>query len=166
MYGALTGMSKLMVGQKHGQAQLKAWRRSYATRPPQVSSFSSDYPGNDDRWNLVVWEEKNGWWSEDTFHTKDDAIQDDMIMFNVISHDKIYMITYMWPVTMCAGWYISSFTFPSHLYEVLKRTQNKRADSHSHALTQTHTDAHGNTQTHTYAHTDVCANTNTNTRIH
>ena len=54
MYGALTGMSKLMVGQKHGQAQLKAWRRSYATRPPQVSSFSSDYPGNDDRYDLVV----------------------------------------------------------------------------------------------------------------
>jgi bisphosphoglycerate-dependent phosphoglycerate mutase len=49
MYGALTGMSKLMVGQKHGQKQLKLWRRSYATRPPQVSSFSSDYPGNDDR---------------------------------------------------------------------------------------------------------------------
>ena len=54
MYGALTGMSKLMVGQKHGQAQLKAWRRSYATRPPQVSSFSSDYPGNDDRYQGVL----------------------------------------------------------------------------------------------------------------
>ena len=54
MYGALTGMSKLMVGQKHGQAQLKAWRRSYATRPPQVSSFSSDYPGNDDRYQRVI----------------------------------------------------------------------------------------------------------------
>ena len=55
MYGALTGMSKLMVGQKHGQKQLKLWRRSYATRPPQVSSFSSDYPGNDDRcaWILL-----------------------------------------------------------------------------------------------------------------
>ena len=55
MYGALTGMSKLMVGQKHGQVQLKLWRRSYATRPPQVSSFSSAYPGNDDRWVGSRW---------------------------------------------------------------------------------------------------------------
>jgi 2,3-bisphosphoglycerate-dependent phosphoglycerate mutase len=50
MYGSLTGLSKLMIGQKHGAEQLKLWRRSYSTRPPSVSSFSSKYPGNDERY--------------------------------------------------------------------------------------------------------------------
>ena len=54
MYGALTGLSKKMVGQRHGQEQLKVWRRSYATRPPKISSFSSDYPGNDERYVKYV----------------------------------------------------------------------------------------------------------------
>ena len=49
MYGALTGLSKKMVGQRHGDTQLKAWRRGYDTRPPKISSFSSAYPGNDER---------------------------------------------------------------------------------------------------------------------
>ena len=54
MYGSLTGLSKKMVGQRHGDKQLKLWRRSYATRPPPISSFSSDYPGNDDRYVKYV----------------------------------------------------------------------------------------------------------------
>ena len=54
MYGALTGLSKKMIGQRHGDAQLKQWRRSYATRPPKVSSFSQFYPGNDDRYVKFV----------------------------------------------------------------------------------------------------------------
>lgn len=47
MYGALTGLSKQMVRQRHGEKQFKAWRRGYKVRPPSVSSFSTDYPGND-----------------------------------------------------------------------------------------------------------------------
>jgi 2,3-bisphosphoglycerate-dependent phosphoglycerate mutase len=47
--GALTGMSKQMIGQRHGDHQLRLWRRSYATQPPKVSSFSAFYPGNDQR---------------------------------------------------------------------------------------------------------------------
>lgn len=39
-----------MIGQRHGEDQLKIWRRSYAVRPPRISSFSSDYPGNDERY--------------------------------------------------------------------------------------------------------------------
>jgi 2,3-bisphosphoglycerate-dependent phosphoglycerate mutase len=39
-----------MIGQRHGEKQLKLWRRSYATQPPKVSSFSSFYPGNDQRY--------------------------------------------------------------------------------------------------------------------
>lgn len=54
MYGALTGMSKKMVGQRHGEKQLKIWRRGYDTRPPSTSSFSHDYPGNDDRYVKYV----------------------------------------------------------------------------------------------------------------
>ena len=50
MYGKLTGLSKQMVRQRHGDAQFKAWRRGYSTAPPKVSSFSADYPGNDPRY--------------------------------------------------------------------------------------------------------------------
>ncbi len=50
MYGALTGLSKKMIAQKHGQEQFKKWRRGYDQKPPPVSSFSNNYPGNDDRY--------------------------------------------------------------------------------------------------------------------
>lgn len=49
-YGALTGLSKQMVKQRHGDKQFKAWRRGYSTKPPEVSSFSQHYPGNDRRY--------------------------------------------------------------------------------------------------------------------
>lgn len=51
MYGDLTGLSKKMVAQRHGEAQFKAWRRGYKVRPPPVSSFSTNYPGNDKRYS-------------------------------------------------------------------------------------------------------------------
>jgi 2,3-bisphosphoglycerate-dependent phosphoglycerate mutase len=51
MYGDLTGLSKKMVAQRHGEEQFKAWRRGYKVRPPSVSSFSPNYPGNDPRYN-------------------------------------------------------------------------------------------------------------------
>lgn len=50
MYGELTGLSKQMVKQRHGEKQFKAWRRGYKVRPPAVSSFSPNYPGNDMRY--------------------------------------------------------------------------------------------------------------------
>lgn len=46
----MTGLSKQMVKQRHGERQFKAWRRGYGTRPPEVSSFSQHYPGNDPRY--------------------------------------------------------------------------------------------------------------------
>ena len=52
-YGALTGNSKSMIGQQYGEKQLKAWRRGYTVRPPKVSSFSLDYPGNDVRYKYI-----------------------------------------------------------------------------------------------------------------
>jgi 2,3-bisphosphoglycerate-dependent phosphoglycerate mutase len=50
MYGSLTGLSKRMVAQRHGEKQFMAWRRGFKTRPPPVSSFSQHYPGNDARY--------------------------------------------------------------------------------------------------------------------
>ncbi|KAL7570646.1 hypothetical protein ACA910_014920 [Epithemia clementina (nom. ined.)] len=54
MYGQLTGLSKQMVKQRHGEKQFKAWRRGYDTPPPKVSSFSQHYPGNDLRYQKYV----------------------------------------------------------------------------------------------------------------
>ena len=47
VYGALTGLSKSMIKELYGDKQFKQWRRSYITRPPPTSSFSSVYPGNE-----------------------------------------------------------------------------------------------------------------------
>ena len=49
MYGALTGKSKKMVSNEYGEEQLKKWRRGYTIRPPPTSSYSVNYPGNDER---------------------------------------------------------------------------------------------------------------------
>lgn len=53
MYGELTGLSKMMVKQRHGEKQFKAWRRGFDVRPPAVSSFSQNYPGNDPRYQYI-----------------------------------------------------------------------------------------------------------------
>ena len=53
MYGALTGMSKKMIAEQHGDEIFRKWRRGYDTRPPPTNSFSSVYPGNDDRYRNV-----------------------------------------------------------------------------------------------------------------
>ena len=47
MYGALTGKSKAMVANEYGEEQLTKWRRGFKIRPPPVSSYSLNYPGND-----------------------------------------------------------------------------------------------------------------------
>lgn len=54
MYGELTGLSKAMVKQRHGEKQFMAWRRGYAVNPPPVSSFSPQYPGNDIRYKKYL----------------------------------------------------------------------------------------------------------------
>ena len=54
MYGELTGLSKKMVKQRHGDEQFKAWRRGYDVRPPPVSSFSKHFPGNDPRYRKYL----------------------------------------------------------------------------------------------------------------
>jgi len=53
-YGALTGKSKRMVGNIYGEEKLKMWRKGFDTPPPPVSSYSKDYPGNDNRLDKYV----------------------------------------------------------------------------------------------------------------
>jgi len=36
-YGALQGLNKAETAQRHGDDQVKIWRRSYSTRPPEIS---------------------------------------------------------------------------------------------------------------------------------
>jgi len=49
-YGALQGSNKIEAVQKFGEAQVKIWRRSYATPPPPVETSSPDFPGHDRRY--------------------------------------------------------------------------------------------------------------------
>jgi 2,3-bisphosphoglycerate-dependent phosphoglycerate mutase len=49
-YGALQGKNKAEAVQKFGEAQVKQWRRGYATPPPPVDLDSPDYPGADRRY--------------------------------------------------------------------------------------------------------------------
>jgi 2,3-bisphosphoglycerate-dependent phosphoglycerate mutase len=49
-YGALQGRNKAEAVEKFGAAQVKEWRRGYATPPPAATKDSPDYPGNDPRY--------------------------------------------------------------------------------------------------------------------
>ena len=47
MYGALTGLNKKETADKYGAEQVKIWRRSFDTRPPDIDTSSKYWPGND-----------------------------------------------------------------------------------------------------------------------
>jgi 2,3-bisphosphoglycerate-dependent phosphoglycerate mutase len=49
-YGALQGLDKAETAAKHGEAQLKIWRRSYDIPPPPLSPDDERYPGRDPRY--------------------------------------------------------------------------------------------------------------------
>jgi 2,3-bisphosphoglycerate-dependent phosphoglycerate mutase len=50
MYGALQGLDKAETAAKHGEAQVKIWRRSYDIRPPALAPDSEYWPGKDRRY--------------------------------------------------------------------------------------------------------------------
>ena len=50
MYGALQGLDKAETVRKHGEAQVKVWRRSYDVPPPPMSSDDPNWPGKDVRY--------------------------------------------------------------------------------------------------------------------
>lgn len=52
-YGALTGLNKAETAEKHGEEQVKIWRRSFATPPPAVDEGSEHFPGNDPRYRGI-----------------------------------------------------------------------------------------------------------------
>jgi 2,3-bisphosphoglycerate-dependent phosphoglycerate mutase len=49
-YGALTGLNKAETAGKHGEEQVKIWRRSYATPPPPLTPDDERWPGHDRRY--------------------------------------------------------------------------------------------------------------------
>ncbi len=52
-YGALQGLNKSETAAKHGEAQVKVWRRSYDIPPPPLSVDDPQYPGHDRRYALM-----------------------------------------------------------------------------------------------------------------
>jgi 2,3-bisphosphoglycerate-dependent phosphoglycerate mutase len=49
-YGALQGLNKLETVEKHGEAQVKIWRRSYDIRPPALKADDPRAPHHDRRY--------------------------------------------------------------------------------------------------------------------
>jgi len=53
MYGGLQGLNKSETAAKHGEEQVKIWRRSYDIPPPAVDESSVHYPAHDRRYQNV-----------------------------------------------------------------------------------------------------------------
>ena len=49
-YGALQGLNKAETAAKHGEAQVKIWRRSYDIPPPPLASDDPRHPSRDPRY--------------------------------------------------------------------------------------------------------------------
>lgn len=49
-YGALQGLNKSETRAKYGKDQVQVWRRSYATRPPDLTSDDPRHPRHDPRY--------------------------------------------------------------------------------------------------------------------
>jgi 2,3-bisphosphoglycerate-dependent phosphoglycerate mutase len=52
-YGALQGLNKSETAAKHGDAQIKIWRRSYDIPPPPLTTDDERYPSRDPRYANV-----------------------------------------------------------------------------------------------------------------
>ena len=49
-YGDLTGLDKSETAERHGEAQVKVWRRAYDIPPPPISPDNAFNPGDDPRY--------------------------------------------------------------------------------------------------------------------
>ena len=56
-YGALQGLNKAETAAKHGDDQVKIWRRAYAIAPPPLEKSDERYPGHDARYAGLTDEE-------------------------------------------------------------------------------------------------------------
>lgn len=52
-YGALQGLNKSETAAKYGEDQVKIWRRSYDTSPPELTIDDERYPGKDIRYKNI-----------------------------------------------------------------------------------------------------------------
>jgi 2,3-bisphosphoglycerate-dependent phosphoglycerate mutase len=52
-YGALQGLNKAETAAKHGEAQVKIWRRSYDIPPPPLAPDDERHAANDRRYRLL-----------------------------------------------------------------------------------------------------------------
>ncbi len=52
-YGGLTGLDKAETAAKHGDEQVKIWRRSYDVPPPEMEKGAEFDPGNDVRYEGI-----------------------------------------------------------------------------------------------------------------
>jgi 2,3-bisphosphoglycerate-dependent phosphoglycerate mutase len=59
-YGALQGLNKSETAAKHGEEQVKIWRRSFDTLPPLLDLSDPDHPIHDPRYRGFVNELPNG----------------------------------------------------------------------------------------------------------
>ena len=53
-YGALQGLNKAETAQKHGEAQVKIWRRSYDIPPPPLTPDDERWSGRDRRYATLT----------------------------------------------------------------------------------------------------------------
>lgn len=56
-YGALQGLNKAETAKEYGDEQVHIWRRSYDVQPPALSLDDPRYPGNDDRYMNLAYED-------------------------------------------------------------------------------------------------------------
>ncbi len=49
-YGALQGLNKAETAEKHGEEQVRIWRRSYDIPPPELERSDPRFPGRDPRY--------------------------------------------------------------------------------------------------------------------
>lgn len=52
-YGALQGLNKSETAQKHGEEQVKIWRRAYAISPPELDLADERHPSHDSRYKKL-----------------------------------------------------------------------------------------------------------------
>lgn len=52
-YGALQGLNKSETAAKHGEEQVKIWRRSYDTPPPKMDVSDPRHPSHDQRYKNI-----------------------------------------------------------------------------------------------------------------
>jgi 2,3-bisphosphoglycerate-dependent phosphoglycerate mutase len=56
-YGALSGLNKAETSAKHGEDQVKIWRRSFDVPPPALDETNEHWPGHDRRYSAIARED-------------------------------------------------------------------------------------------------------------